>query len=171
MTRPLAITSKLFSSCLRQPSKHMFLLSYGLKILFATGITLKRAPLCHLLAFILAIIRLQLMHPKLLSFMQDSLSLFSWLAYLSLGIEPVSKWSSGNIHIDNLRAIFLMEGVFNNAMKILLGSWMIHSAQSLNLLPDESYGSWPGCTAIQVSLTWALTADIMRQSWATLLVV
>jgi len=55
-------------------------------------------------------------------------------------------------------------------MKIFLGSRMICSAQSLNLIPDECYGSRPGCTALQVSLSRVLTADITRQSWAILVV-
>ncbi len=63
-----------------------------------------------------------------------------------------------------------MEGDFNGAMKILLGYRMVRSAQQLQLIPDECYGSRPGCTALQVSLGRTLTADIARQSRATLAV-
>jgi len=39
-----------------------------------------------------------------------------------------SQKKAGNIHMDNLHAILLMEGDFNVAMKILIGDRMIHSA-------------------------------------------
>jgi len=63
-----------------------------------------------------------------------------------------------------------MEGDFNGAMKILLGYCMVRSAQQLNLIPDECYGSRLGCTALQVSLGRTLTVDITHQSRATLAV-
>ena len=86
------------------------------------------------------------------------------------GLQVILEKKAGNIHIDNLRAILLMEGDFNGAMKILLGYRMVRMAQQLNLIPDECYGSRPGCTALQVSLGRTLTADITRQSRATLAV-
>jgi len=72
--------------------------------------------------------------------------------------------------VDNLHAILLMEGNLNVAMKIFIGTCMIANALHLNLIPAECYGSCPGCTAMQVSLTCTLMADITQQSWATLAV-
>jgi len=47
---------------------------------------------------------------------------------------------------------------------------MIKNALSLNLIPEECYGSCPGCMAIQLSLDHTLMADVTRQSWASLAV-
>jgi len=63
-----------------------------------------------------------------------------------------------------------MEGDLNAAMKFFIGARMIAHASKHHLLPAECYGSHPGCTALQVSLTRTLTADITWQSWATLAV-
>jgi len=76
------------------------------------------------------------------------------------GLQVILEKKAGNIHVDNLRAIFLFEGDFNGAMKILVGSRMIRAALTNDLIPEECYGSHPGCTAIQVSLQRVLTADI-----------
>jgi len=86
------------------------------------------------------------------------------------GLQVILEKKAGNIHIDNLRAILLMEGDFNAAMKIFIGARLVNNALSLNLIPDECYGSRPGCTAIQLSLDRTLTADITRQSRASLAV-
>jgi len=92
------------------------------------------------------------------------------ISWYQTGLQGILEKKEGNIHINNLQAILLMEGDFNRAMKILLGSHMICLAQHLALIPAECYGSHPGCTAIQVSLGRTLTADVTRQSWATLAV-
>jgi len=63
-----------------------------------------------------------------------------------------------------------MEGDFNMAMKIFIGARLVNNALSLNLIPDECYGSRPSCTAIQLSLNCTLTADITWQSRASLVV-
>jgi len=86
------------------------------------------------------------------------------------GLQVILEKKAGNIHVDNLRAILLMEGDFNAAMKIFIGACLVQNALSLQLIPDECFGSQPGCTAIQVSLDRTLTADVTRQSWATLAV-
>jgi len=52
-----------------------------------------------------------------------------------------------------------MEGDFNVAMKIFIGSRLVQNALSLNLILDECYGSQPGCMAIQV-LDCTLTANV-----------
>jgi len=92
------------------------------------------------------------------------------LSRYQAGLQVILEKKVGNIHIDNLHAILLMEGDLNAALKIFLGARMIKNAAHLNLIPDECYGSRPGCTAMQVSLTRMLTSDITRQSRATLAV-
>ncbi len=92
------------------------------------------------------------------------------LSRYQTGLQIILEKKAGNIHVNNLRAIFLFEGDFNGAMKILVGSCMITSALDNALIPDECYSSRPGCMAIQVSLHRMLTADITRQSWAILAV-
>jgi len=86
-----------------------------------------------------------------------------WLAFpyniTKLGYR--SFWKKvGNFHVDNLQAVFLMEGDFNAAMKIFIGACMIANALTLKLIPAKCYGSQPGCTAIQVLLNCTLTTDI-----------
>jgi len=63
-----------------------------------------------------------------------------------------------------------MAGDLNAAMKIFIGAQMIANALHLHLIPAKCYGSCPGCTAMQMSLTCTLTTDITKQSWATLAV-
>jgi len=77
---------------------------------------------------------------------------------------------SSSVHVDDLLAILLMEGNFNRAMKIFIGSCMIHSAQDLHLIPSKCYGSHLGCIAMQVLLNCALSSNMTRQSWAQLVV-
>jgi len=69
-----------------------------------------------------------------------------------VGLQVILEKKAGNIHVNNLHAILLMEGVFNTAIKIFIGAWIITNAMQLKLIPDESYGSCPGCMAILVSL-------------------
>jgi len=92
------------------------------------------------------------------------------LSQYQTGLQVILEKKAGNIHVDNLWAIFLFKGDFNGAMKILVGSRMISSALNNDLIPEECYGSQLGCTVIQVSLNRVLTADITRQSWAILAV-
>jgi len=42
----------------------------------------------------------------------------------------------GNIPVDNLRVILLMEGDFDAVMKIFIGAQLVQNALSLNLIPD-----------------------------------
>jgi len=92
------------------------------------------------------------------------------ISHYQTGLQVILEKKEGNVYIDNLRAILLMEGNFNIAMKILLGSHMICSVQNLDHIPSKCYGSHPCYMAIQVSLGCTLTTDITRQSWATLVV-
>jgi len=82
------------------------------------------------------------------------------LSRFQAGLQVILEKKASNIHVDNLHAILLMEGNLNAAMKIFIGAHMIANASHLNLIPAECYGSCPGCTAIQVSLTHTLMADI-----------
>jgi len=82
------------------------------------------------------------------------------LSQYQAGLQVILEKKVGNIHVDNLCAILLMEGNFNSAMKILISYCMIHSTLELNLIPDKCYGSQLGCTVLQVSLNCALTGNI-----------
>jgi len=85
------------------------------------------------------------------------LSLSQFQAGLQVILEKSWQHPCGNLH-----AILLMEGDLNVVMKIFIGTHMIANALHLNLIPAKCYGSCPGCTAMQVSLTHTLTADITR---------
>jgi len=87
-----------------------------------------------------------------------------------VGLQVILEKKAGNIHVDKLCTILLMEGDFNGAMKILIAARMICSALELGQIPDECYSSRQGCTAIQVLLNRALTANVTRQSQAILAV-
>jgi len=77
------------------------------------------------------------------------------------GLQVILEKKAGNIHVDNLQAILLMEGDSNAAMKIFIGACMMANVLYHNLVPAECYGSQSGCMAIQVSLNCMLTANIM----------
>jgi len=62
-----------------------------------------------------------------------------------------------------LRAILLIEADFNAAMKLIIGHRMICNAIRSHAIPTECFGSRPGHSAIQVSLTRCLVADVSRQ--------
>jgi len=74
-----------------------------------------------------------------------------------VGLQVILEKKAGNIHVDNLHAILLMEGHFNTAMKILIRACMVKNSLSLQLIP---LGSQPRCTAIQVSLDCTLTDNL-----------
>jgi len=63
------------------------------------------------------------------------------LSRYQTGLQVILEKKAGNIHVDNLWAIFLFEGDFNGAMKILVGSCMISSALDNDLILDKCYGS------------------------------
>jgi len=82
------------------------------------------------------------------------------LSCYQAGLQFILEKKASNIHVDNLHAILLMEGNLNMVMKIFIGTRMIANASHLHLNPAKCYGSRTGCTAMQVSLTCTLTADI-----------
>jgi len=81
------------------------------------------------------------------------------LKHYQAGLQVILE-KTGNINVDNLQTVLLMEGNFNAAMKIFIGAHMIANATALNLILSEYYGSCLGCMAIQVLLNCMLTADI-----------
>ncbi len=63
------------------------------------------------------------------------------ISQFQAGLQVILEKKASNIHVDNLRAILLMEGDFYAAMKIFIGARLINNALSLNLILDECYGN------------------------------
>jgi len=96
---------------------------------------------------------------------------FLSLTRYQVGLQVILEKKAGNIYVDNIWAILLMEGNFKTTMKISIGSCMIKNALSNISILAESYGSQPECTAIQVLLNQEIMANITGQAWMTLAVV
>ena len=52
-----------------------------------------------------------------------------------------AKKKEGNIRVDKLRAILLMEADFNQLSKLFFGYCMIKQLEENKRIPDEAYGS------------------------------
>ena len=87
------------------------------------------------------------------------------------GISP-ERWQHGtnvmlekqamNFWVDKLRAILLYEADFNQNNK-KFGREMMYTAEDLQAIAPEQFGSRAGLTAIDHSLNKRLTYDIIRQ--------
>ena len=69
----------------------------------------------------------------------------------------------GNIRVDKLRAILLMEADFNQVNKLMFGHRMITQSEAHNRIPDEAYGSRASLNAILVAVNRRLVIDIFKQ--------
>ena len=69
----------------------------------------------------------------------------------------------GNIRVDKLRAILLMEADFNQLNKLMFGHIMIKQSEAKNRIPEEAYGSRVNFSAIQVAVNRRLVIDIFKQ--------
>jgi len=58
-----------------------------------------------------------------------------------VGLQVILEKKAGNIHVDNLHTILLMEGNLNMAMKIFIGAHMTADVLYHNLVPVECYSS------------------------------
>ena len=58
----------------------------------------------------------------------------------------------GNLKIDKLRAILLIEADYNWMYKLLINKRHIPCAKELGLLPDEAFGSRKDSRVINVSV-------------------
>jgi hypothetical protein len=82
----------------------------------------------------------------------------SWCKALDVMIPKKGR----SRHVKKLRIIVLFHALFNMLNK-RIGREMVHRADSLNLIPDEAYGSRPGRRANICALNKVLTADLFRQ--------
>ena len=68
----------------------------------------------------------------------------------------------GNFNVDKLRAILLYEADFNQNNKYI-GIEMMYTAEALQTLAVEQYGSRKNFSAVDHSLNKTLTFDLIRQ--------
>ena len=86
---------------------------------------------------------------------------------------PLKRWSSGlsvmlekikgNINVEKLRGILLMEADYNFINKLLLGVRVMRAVEHRKAIPEELAGSRKLHEAVEVALNRKLTSDIMRQ--------
>ena len=79
------------------------------------------------------------------------------------GLTVMLEKEAGNIRVDKLRAILLMEADFNFVNKLLFGHRLVKQIESFNRFPDELYGSRSSLTAILVAINRRLVIDISKQ--------
>ena len=79
------------------------------------------------------------------------------------GLTVMLEKEAGNIRVDKLRAILLMEADFNFVNKLLFGHRLVKQIESYNRFPDELYGSRTSLTAILVAINRRLMIDISKQ--------
>jgi len=84
-----------------------------------------------------------------------------WQSILQVFLEK----KPGSIHVADLYTLGLLEADFNASMKILFGHRMVRQALQANLIPQECYGSVPGCCAIQVSFSCCLFLESTTNPW------
>ena len=82
-----------------------------------------------------------------------------WIKILLVMLEKIK----GNINVEKLRGILLMEVGYNFLSKFLLGVRLMRSAELRNEFPKELGGSRKRHEAIDVTLNRKLVGDIMRQ--------
>ncbi len=69
----------------------------------------------------------------------------------------------GNINVEKLRGILLMEADYNFLSKLLLGVRLMRSVEARQGFPEELAGSRKRYEAIDVALNRKLVSDMMRQ--------
>ena len=69
----------------------------------------------------------------------------------------------GNMKVDKLRVILLMEADFNMANKLMFGHRMMQHAEQTGQVPDECFGSRNGHDAQELGLARRVVADLSRQ--------
>ena len=90
---------------------------------------------------------------------KSGLRLKRWSQGLTVMLEKIE----GNIRVDKLRAILLMEADFNQVNKLMFGHRMIKQSEAHNRIPDEAYGSRASLNAILVAVNRRLVIDIFKQ--------
>ena len=79
------------------------------------------------------------------------------------GLTVMLEKEEGNIRVDKLRAILLMEADFNFLNKLMFGHRLVKQVEKFNRFPDELYGSRSFLSAILVAINRRLTIDIFKQ--------
>ena len=69
----------------------------------------------------------------------------------------------GNINVDKLRAILLMEADYNFVSKLLLGVRLMHAIEGRKGFPEELGGSRKNHEAVYKALNQRITSDILQQ--------
>ena len=69
----------------------------------------------------------------------------------------------GNINVEKLRGILLMEADYNFLSKLLLGVRLMRSVEARQGFPEELAGSKKRHEAIDVAINRKLVGDMMRQ--------
>ena len=79
---------------------------------------------------------------------KSGIRLNRWAQGLTVMLEKIE----GNIKVDKLRAILLMEADFNQMNKLFFGHRMIKQSEENKRIPDEAYGSRASLNAILVAV-------------------
>ncbi len=82
-----------------------------------------------------------------------------WTKGLSVMLEKLK----GNINVEKLRGVLLMEADYNFLSKLLLGVRLMRSVEARQGFPEELAGSRKRHEAIDVALNRKLVSDMMRQ--------
>ena len=69
----------------------------------------------------------------------------------------------GNIWVDKLCAILLMEADFNQVNELIFGYRMIKQSEAHHRIPDEEYGSRASLNVILVAVSIRLVIDVFIQ--------
>ena len=87
------------------------------------------------------------------------ISLRRWACGLSVMLEKVK----GNINVEKLRGILLMEADYNFINKLLIGQRVMKTIERRKAVPEELAGSRKLHEAVEVALNRKLSSDVMRQ--------
>ena len=90
---------------------------------------------------------------------KSGIRLNRWAQGLIVMLEKIE----GNIKVDKLRAILLMEADFNQMNKLFFGHRMIKQSEENKRIPDEAYGSRASLNAILVAVNRRLVIDLFKQ--------
>ena len=69
----------------------------------------------------------------------------------------------GNVNVDKLRAILLLEADFNVVNKITFNTRVMPQLESLKLIPAKVIGGWHGQSSLHVALNKKLLSNISNQ--------
>ena len=85
------------------------------------------------------------------------IALSRWQKGLTVMLEKVA----GNIKVDKLRAILLMEAEFNFLNKLIFGNRLIQAVTANHRLPKELYGGLNNQSAQEVAINRRLLLDLL----------